>query len=103
MATVYNAYDSRLERNVALKMILPSRQSSKLFLERFVREAKSLAQLSHTNIVKVLDYGEEGGVPYLVMEYIQGGMLKDVMNQPFPWAQAAAILAPVARALDYVH
>lgn len=103
MATVYNAYDSRLERNVAIKMILPARQNSQLFLERFILEAKALAQLSHTNIVKVLDYGEENESPYLVMEYVQGGTLKEVMQGPLPWQQAAAILAPIARALDYVH
>jgi serine/threonine protein kinase/WD40 repeat protein len=103
MAAVYNAYDSRLERNVALKIILPSRQHYEMFLERFVVEAKALAQLAHTNIVKVLDYGDDNGVPYLVMEYIQGGTLKEMMGHPHAWTQAAAILAPIARALDYVH
>ena len=103
MAAVYNAYNSRMERNVALKVILPSRQSSQLFLDRFAVEARALAQLSHTNIVKVLDYGGEEGVPYLVMEFIQGGTLKEFLNQPYPYQQAAAILAPIARALDYVH
>ena len=103
MAKVYNAYDPRMERNVAIKVILPSHQSSTIFLERFALEAKSLAQLSHTNIVKVLDYGEENGQPYLVMDYIGGGTLKDYLDAPIPWKTAAAFLAPIARALDYVH
>jgi serine/threonine protein kinase len=103
MAMVYNAVDRRLERNVALKIILPSRQSSQLFLSRFLTEAKALAQLSHTNIVKVLDYGEEDGLPYLVMEFIPGGTMRDQINGPIPWQEAAAMLAPIARALEYVH
>jgi len=103
MAKVYNAFDSRVERNVAIKVILPSKRTSKVFLQQFEREAKALANLTHTNIVKVLNYGIEDGRPYLVMEYIPGGTLKDAMNQKLPWQTAAAILAPIARALDYVH
>ena len=103
MAKVYNAFDSRVERNVAIKVILPSKRTSKVFLQQFEREAKALANLTHTNIVKVLNYGIEDGRPYLVMEYIPGGTLKEAMNQKLPWQTAAAILAPIARALDYVH
>ncbi len=76
MAVVYKAFDTRLERNVAIKVILPSKEHSEKFLKRFEREAKSLAQLSHPNIVKVIDYGEQEGLPYLVMEYVPGGTLK---------------------------
>ncbi len=103
MAVVYNAYDTRMEMNVALKMILPERQTSELFLERFQVEALSVAQLNHPNIVRVLDYGEDNGVPFLVMEYIPGGTLKEMTGRPIPYAQAAAILAPVARVLEYIH
>lgn len=103
MASVYNAYDAHRGNNVAIKIILPSRRDSQVFLERFAIESKSLAQLSHTNIVKVLDYGEVNGNPYLVMEYVPGGTLKDFMNGPVPYALAAKILLPVARALEYVH
>ena len=103
MAKVYNAYDPRMDKNVAVKIILPSHQYSDVFLERFVLEAKSLAQLSQTNIVKVLDYGEENNQPYIVMDYVGGGTLKEHMNMPIPWEKAAAFLAPVARALEYVH
>ena len=103
MAKVYNALDSRAERNVAIKVILPSKQSSRVFIQQFEQEAKSLANLVHTNIVKVLNYGVEDGQPYLVMEFIPGGTLKEAMQRPIPWQIAAAILAPIARALEYVH
>lgn len=103
MAKVYNALDSRVERNVAIKVILPSKRTSNVFLQQFEREAKALANLTHTNIVKVLNYGIQSGQPYLVMEYVSGGTLKEAMSQKIPWQTAAAILAPIARALDYVH
>jgi serine/threonine protein kinase len=61
MATVYKAYDSRLEREVAVKVILPGQQQTPKFLKRFEREAKAMAQLSHPNIIKILDYGEQDG------------------------------------------
>lgn len=103
MATVYNAFDSRDERNVAVKVILPSKRSSQIFIQQFEKEAKVLAGLNHTNIVKVLDYGLDNEQPFLVMDYIQGGTLKEAMKEPFRWEKAAAILAPIARALEYVH
>jgi len=103
MAKVYNALDSRAERNVAIKVILPSKRSSQVFLQQFEQEAKSLANLIHTNIVKVLNYGVEDGQPYLVMEFVPGGTLKEAMERPIAWQTAAAILAPIARALEYVH
>lgn len=103
MAKVFNAFDSRMERNVAIKVILPSKRSSKTFLEQFEMEAKALASLTHTNIVKVLNYGVENEQPFLVMEYIPGGTLKEAVTQKLPWQTAAAILAPIARALEYVH
>jgi len=103
MATVYKAYDTRLDRNVAIKVILPQKQHSEKFLKRFEREAKALAQLSHPNIVGVIDYGEEQGIPFLVMEYIPGGTLKQKVGKPIPWQEAAHLLAPIARALGYAH
>jgi eukaryotic-like serine/threonine-protein kinase len=106
MATVYRAYDTRLEREVALKFIRRE-EIGPAYLEqlfkRFEREAKSLAQLSHPNVVKVYDYGEFEGVPYLVMEYLPGGTLKQRMGRTMPAAEAARLLLPVARALAYAH
>lgn len=104
MAVVYKAYDTRLERNVAIKVILPGKEHTEKFLKRFEREAKVLAQLNHPNIVKIIDYGEYEGLPYLVMEYIPGGTLKNKLTgRPIPWQAAARLLFPIARALAYAH
>ncbi len=103
MATVYKAFDSRLERDVAVKFIRPEIVKDEMFLKRFEREAKALARLSHPNIVKVLDYGEHEGSPYLVMEYIRGDTLKAKLGKPMPWREAARMLLPIAEALDYTH
>ena len=103
MAAVYKAFDTRLERDVALKIILHGYQASSQFLKRFEREAKALAGLSHPNIVKVHDYGEHEGMPYLVMEYLPGGTLKKKLGSPLEAAEAARLLAPLGRALGYAH
>ncbi len=103
MAVVYRAIDTMLDRSVAVKVIRTEEANREKFIRRFMREAKALANLSHSNIVKVLDYGEHEGEPYLVMEYISGGALKASLGKPMPPAEAAALLAPVARALHYAH
>ncbi len=103
MAVVYRAVDTMLDRNVAIKVIQPENSNQERFSKRFRREAKTLANLSHPNIVKVLDYGEYEGAPYLVMEFISGGALKAMMSRPIPYAEAAAMLVPMARALHYAH
>jgi serine/threonine-protein kinase len=106
MAIVYRAYDTRLECDVAVKIIrldeLP-RSSEGRALKRFEREAKAVAQLTHINIVKVSDYGEENGIPYLVMPYLSGGTLKQMLGKPIVYTEAARLLAPVASALQYAH
>jgi serine/threonine protein kinase len=105
MASVFKAYDTNLERHVAIKIIRTDIDggTDSEFLKRFQREAKSLAQLDHPFILKVLDYGEEGGVPYLVMPYLEGGTLKEKMGKPMPYGECAVLLAPIARALEYAH
>jgi len=107
MATVYKAYDTRLESDVAVKVIRTENLAPSILnraLKRFEREAKSLAKLTHANIVNVLDYGEYDGKPYLVMPYLPGGTLKAKLNgRPVPWQEAARILLPIARALGYAH
>ena len=106
MATVYKAYDTRLEREVAIKVIrreaFPPDEMN-MMLKRFEREAKSLGRLSHPNIVGVIDYGEYEGSPYLVMVYLPGGTLKQRLGKPMPWQEAARLILPIARALEYVH
>ena len=103
MAVVYRAVDTTLDRNVAIKIITPEYADKEKLLKRFSREAKTLAKLSHSNLVKVLDYGEYDGSPYVIMEFIPGGTLSSRMGKPMNYADAAAILAPVARALNYAH
>jgi len=106
MATVYKAFDTRLERDVAIKVIRREAFTSEdmdMLLKRFEREAKSLAGLSHPNIVGVMDFGEFEGSPYLVMEYVPGGTLKNWLGEPIPWRGAIQMVLPIARALEYVH
>jgi serine/threonine protein kinase len=106
MATVYRAYDTRLERQVAVKIIrqgaFPMETLGEV-LKRFEREAKSLARLSHPNIVKVHDFGEYENSPFLVLEYLPGGTLKKVLGKPMPWREAVRLILPVARGVEYAH
>ncbi len=107
MAVVFKAYDTRLETDVAVKVIrtenLPQSGLDKA-LKRFEHEAKHVAKLTHPNIVKVMDYGEHEGMPYLVMPYLPGGTLKQLINgKPIPWQEACKLLIPIAQALDYAH
>ena len=105
MAVVYKAFDPRLERAVAIKLIQSGAFGSNIFghiRERFEREAKALAKLRHPNIVKVLDYGEHEGSPYLVMDYLEGATLKEV-KKPLKVETAVRLIRPIADALDYVH
>ena len=106
MATVYKAYDTRLERDVAVKVIRVDQFAPVVLdriLQRFEREAKALAHLVHPNIVHVNDYGEQDGIPYLVMDYLPGGTLKRILGKPMPWQKSAELLLPIAEALNYAH
>jgi serine/threonine-protein kinase len=106
MASVYKAYDTRLERDVAIKVIRVDRFASaslERILRRFEREAKALARLTHPNIVHINDYGEQDGTPYLVMDYLPGGTLRQHLEQAISWKEAIRLLLPIAEALDYAH
>ena len=106
MAMVYKAYDTRLEREVAIKIIRQDAFPPEILhdvLKRFEREAKSLARLSHPNIVKVLDYGEYEGSPFLVLEYFSGGTLKEKIGEPISWQDAMRWVLPIARGVEYAH
>jgi serine/threonine protein kinase len=103
MAAVYKAFDTRLEREVAIKIINTQNQNAEVFLKRFDREAKALAKLSHPNIVRVHDYGDHEGKPYLVMEYLSGGTLKEQMGKPMDYMEAARLLIPISEALCFAH
>jgi len=104
MAVVYKAIDeSFLKRVVAIKVIKPEKATSEKFNKRFLKEAKVLSSLSYMNIVKVFDYGDYEGLPYLVMEYISGGSLSEMIGSPIKFDQAVKLLIPISRALSYVH
>jgi WD40 repeat protein/tRNA A-37 threonylcarbamoyl transferase component Bud32 len=103
MAAVYKGYDERLHREVAVKIIKVPQVGENRFLARFEREAEALAQLSHPNIVDIYDYGEERGLPYLVMEHLSGGTLKQRLGKPMHLQDAARVVLPIAKALAYAH
>ena len=106
MAVVYKAYDTHLECEVAVKVLRTDNLAPIVFenaLKRFTHESKILAKLTHPNIIKVIDFGEFQNIPYLVMTYIPGGTLKQIMGKPVPYSEAAKILIPIADALQYAH
>src|SRR5512134_2859892 len=79
MATVYKAYQRKLDRHVAIKFMHKSMMQDDSFLARFRREARIVARLDHPNIVSVYDFDEHNGQPYLVMKYVEGQTLKDIL------------------------
>ncbi|MCZ9354487.1 Stk1 family PASTA domain-containing Ser/Thr kinase [Streptomyces mutabilis] len=105
MATVYRAVDTRLDRVLALKVMHPTLAADATFVERFIREAKSVARLDHPNVVQVYDQGAEGAYVYLAMEYIAGCTLRDVLRERGALRPRAAldILEPVLAALGAAH
>lgn len=105
MATVYHGYDPRFEREVAVK-VLPSEllHSDPQFKLRFEREAKIIAQLEHPSIVPVYDVGDEGGQPYFVMRYMNGGSLSErIKAKVMSIEESARILGQIAPGLDEAH
>ncbi|MFF8376501.1 Stk1 family PASTA domain-containing Ser/Thr kinase [Streptomyces sp. NPDC015661] len=105
MATVYRAVDTRLDRVLALKVMHPDLATDAAFVERFIREAKSVARLAHPNVVGVFDQGAEGAYVYLAMEYVAGCTLRDVLRERGALSPRAAldILEPVLAALGAAH
>ncbi|ANS64667.1 serine/threonine-protein kinase [Streptomyces lincolnensis] len=105
MATVYRALDTRLDRVLALKVMHPALAADGVFVERFIREAKSVARLAHPNVVQVFDQGTDGSYVYLAMEYIAGCTLRDVLRDRGALQPRAAldILEPVLAALGAAH
>ncbi|WP_371792500.1 Stk1 family PASTA domain-containing Ser/Thr kinase [Streptomyces sp. NBC_01471] len=105
MATVYRAVDTRLDRVVALKVMHPALAVDATFVERFIREAKSVARLDHPNVVGMFDQGAEGAHVYLAMEYVAGCTLRDVLRERGALCPRAAldILEPVLAALGAAH
>ena len=108
MATIYAALDLRLDRQVAVKIMHPHLAQDEKFVERFIREAKAAASLSHPNIVAVLDQGwNQGGTPcvFIVMELVEGATLRDYLHEQgrITPERAIPLIIPVASALAAAH
>ena len=106
MATVFAAYDTVLERTVAIKLLQRRRDETGVIHERFEREARAEAKISHPNVVSVHDIGEaEDGRPFIVMDYVEGRSLQDIIAEEAPLSsERVAILgAGIARALAAAH
>ena len=105
MSTVYKAFDETLERWVAIKVLHHSLEDDPLQLERFRREARTVARLSHPHVVTVIDAGEDDGHPFIVFEYVPGETLKALIRRggPLPVVEAVAYAIEIGRALSAAH
>ena len=104
MGQVWLARDLRLERDVAIKVLPPGTAEDENTMSRFVQEARLASSLSHPNIAHIYDTGNDGGVAYLVMEYVEGVALNARLKSgPLPADEAAAIGADIADALEAAH
>ena len=104
MGAVYKARQPRLDRVVALKILSPEKQGNQKFAERFEREARALAKLHHPNIVTVYDFGETQGNFYLLMEFVDGLTLRQLLqDRKLSAPEALAIVPKICDALQYAH
>ena len=105
MGAVFEAWHEPLERKVALKLLHPNLRLQPLTVERFFREARSMARLRHPHIVQVFEVGESRELPWFSMELVQGGSLKDRIQREGPLAprEAASIVRDIAHALTHAH
>ncbi|MBI2864445.1 MAG: Stk1 family PASTA domain-containing Ser/Thr kinase [Chloroflexi bacterium] len=105
MAKVYKAEDQLLGRFVAVKILRDRYASDKAFLGRFLQEARSAASLSHSNIVNVFDVGDENGRYYIVMEYVEGANLKEVIQKegPLPASRVVNVAGQICAGLQAAH
>ena len=105
MATVYLADDLRLTRTVAVKVMHENLGADADFVARFDREARAAAKLSHPNVVSVFDQGMDGDRPYIVMEYVEGSTLRQVLNREAPVTpqRAVELMLPIAAAVAAAH
>lgn len=103
MATVYKAYQPSLDRYVAIKVLSGAYAASAAFRQRLLQEARAVARLRHPNILTVFDAGEAEGMPYIVMELLEGGTLEQRLGQPLPLDWTIAIASQVCAALEYAH
>jgi beta-lactam-binding protein with PASTA domain/tRNA A-37 threonylcarbamoyl transferase component Bud32 len=104
-AHVYLAEDVTLQRHVAVKVLQPALAKDEVFLKRFGAEARSVASLNHPHVLRVFDWGEDADGPYLVLEYLGGGSLRDLLDRGvrLSHAQAANLGVQAAEGLAYAH
>ena len=105
MAVVYRARDERLDRRVALKLLVPALAMDAAFRQRFIRESRAAAAVDHPNIIPIYEAGEAGGSLFIAMRYVQGGDVKSLLERrgPLPAWRAWSIISQVAAALDAAH
>ncbi len=105
MSTVYRGLDMRLQRPVALKVMDARYAGDHQFLARFQREARAIAQLKHPGLVAIYDQGQDATHPFLVMELVEGGTLRELLSErgPMPPHAVAAVLRPVLGGLGVAH
>jgi serine/threonine-protein kinase len=108
VASIYKGFDERLARWVAVKVIsihATGGETEETVLERFRQEAQAIAALRHRNILTIYGYGEEDGYAYIIMEFVPGGSLKDLIDagKRFTWDQTLTIVIPVSQALAFAH
>ncbi|HVB90932.1 MAG TPA: serine/threonine-protein kinase, partial [Acidimicrobiales bacterium] len=104
-AHVFLAEDVSLQRYVAVKVLQPALATDEAFLKRFGAEARSVASLNHPHVLRVFDWGEDADGPYLVLEYLGGGSLRDLLDRGvrLSHSQAAHLGTEVAQGLAYAH
>ncbi|MBC7813547.1 MAG: protein kinase, partial [Burkholderiales bacterium] len=104
MATVYSAQQKSMNRTVAIKVLPRQFMNDDTYMQRFNREVKIVSTLEHRNIVPVYDYGEHEGQPYIVMRFMSGGSVDDLLAEgPLKLDKTANIIEQIAPALDYAH
>ena len=105
MAVVYRAYDTRLERPVALKVLAPELARDAAFRQRFIRESRTAAAVDHPNIIPIFEAGEAGGVLFIAMRFVYGRDVQSLINNggPLPVVQACHIISQVAAGLEAAH
>lgn len=103
MATVYKAYQPSIDRYVALKILPKQFAEDPNFVKRFAQEAKAIAALEHPHILPVYDYGTQDGLTYMVMRYVKGGTLANLMGAPMSDQRIVSLISDVAMALHYAH
>ncbi len=105
MAVVYRAYDTRLERPVALKLLAPELARDAAFRQRFIRESRTAAAVDHPNIIPIFEAGEAGGVLFIAMRFVYGRDVQSLINAggPLPVLQACHIVSQVAAGLEAAH